>query len=292
MTTKIIDDDVNTEQDPNLQISNMQEDMRSLFEGISFEFPPHIEEIIKNITKVSKNAMDAIAKDKDLVRRLVKHSQQQVIDEFLQNNPRPDLDDLEKLTQEVKSTANGWAMEITPAKGFSKFIKEVIRDLRRMKKTEGEIGRIVGLLFELLEHRHETNIDWKKSDQMPTDFFCGYYIGVLSLLAPNAQKWSKSTHILSDINQQLNKKLQAQRAQKKGLAWTSGMEEWLRNKMLHVKKKTTTRGISLVPSNRAFALSVRDEATQYNLETFGHKWTNQEAAFEWIQKMIRKIISS
>jgi hypothetical protein len=85
--------------------------------------------------------------------------------------------------------------------------------------------------------------------------------------------------------------MQSQRGQKKGSQWGDGMALWVQEKIKGLATKNTKAGLALSPSNRAFALSIKSEAMNYRYATYGSKWTNEQGAFEWIQKIIKKILN-
>ena len=178
----------------------------------------------------------------------------------------------------------------TPAGDFGQFIEKVMKAISEHPSIDGELGAALEQLDLMLSYKWASDPQWKQQDYMGIDFGLGYLIGLVTPVINGAEKWGSIEHLYPKIKEQINSAMQSKRGQRKGGHWIDGMSGWLSEKIKGVATKKTKTGLSLVPSNRAFALSIRNEAMTYRQSVYGSKWTNEQAAFEWIQKTIKKIL--
>lgn len=127
---------------------------------------------------------------------------------------------------------------------------------------------------------------------MPTEFGIGYITGLLSPALDLSPEWWALKDVYERVGGQITTNQQAKRGGQKGSAWTTGMEHWLGKKIANLPTKKTRSGLALMPSNRSFAITIKHEAIEHNQKEFGYKWSNDQAAFEWIQKTLRKLLNS
>lgn len=206
----------------------------------------------------------------------------------------PDLTDDERITVSeiaLQISKNLYA-KFEGMGAFGVFIESVIEALNIEKfqkhKLSGEIDRLHSILKYW--YMHETN--WRELHSMPTEFGIGYITGLLSPALDLRPEWWALKDVYERVGGQITTNQQAKRGGQKGSTWTTGMEGWLSKKIADLPTKTTKSGVALKPSNRSFAIAIKDEAINYNQNEFGYKWSNDQAAFEWIQKTLRKLLNS
>lgn len=175
---------------------------------------------------------------------------------------------------------------------FGVFLERTIRSLCVERHHKHKLADEIDRLFSVLQYWYRNETDWRELDDMPVDFGLGYTIGLLSPALDLKPEWWALGKLYINLNDQLTTNQQSKRGGQKGSTWTTGMENWLSKKIAGRPTKKTKSGIALNPSNRSFAIAIKDEAINHNQKEFGYKWSNDQAAFEWIQKTLRKLLNS
>jgi hypothetical protein len=224
------------------------------------------------------------------LERATKRTKEALMKEYFKFNAREDVNGANQYSEQIDLIISELVGMYKRSGAFGDFIEKVMSAVSDAKNNSVEIGDTLEQLGFLLSFKWRSDPQWKQQEYMGIEFGLGYLVGLVTPAITGADKWGNIEHLYPKIKTEINRAMQSQRGQKKGSQWVDGMTLWIQEKIKGVATKKTKTGLSLDPSNRAFALSIKTEAMNYRYITYGSKWTNEQAAFEWIQKVIRKVL--
>lgn len=300
------------------EMAKVELDMRSALRGMSLNgadpavldaiFSSHLniaddiaasedaeESFIQPLQYFAKQVVEAQSKYRSnldfAVERAGKMTKEALMKEYFKHNSKCPID-AEKYSELVDLSISECVGMYTPAGAFGEFIEKVMRAVSGVQNNGGELVDILEKLNFMLDFKWRSDPGWRKQEYMGIEFGLGYLLGLVTPAITGADNWGSIEHLYPKIKAEINSTLQSQRGGKKGAVWTVGLKQWVQEKIKGMPTKNTKTGLALKPSNRAFATSIRSEAMNYRYTTYGSKWTNEQTAFEWIQKAIKNILNS
>ncbi|MDQ2076081.1 hypothetical protein [Marinimicrobium sp. ABcell2] len=149
------------------------------------------------------------------------------------------------------------------------------------------------IVEELLNSRLErTCLDEYYMQKLPPDFILGVLVGQLQLVIDEKGKESSSYRPLAILTEFAKHGIKQSVSRERGRQrhkWAEGLRSWLEGK---VWTECIGADGKLKRSIRETASRIKIEAMEYRKANYESVWPTEQAAFEWLQKAISKIIKS
>jgi len=238
----------------------------------------------------AREAWDAIGRSddwEDVCAALDDLGLGQDFESFISHWDRPTTQRINAVMGEAIRSA---ALEIKRFELFGPYLvalkRQLIEAVER-KEFEGQKALLVELA-NLIQRKLEAGgpAFFREPD---SGFALGFAIGQAQLLlqssSTSVDAWKPAREFSAMVKREIEKSVSRERGRQRH-KWPDGLRAWLRQKVQVEHMKADG---SLKTSARQIALKVRAEAMEYRREAYGESWTNEQAAFEWLQKMVSKV---